>query len=107
MLANWGIEVEKGLTILLRSDLTGPGRLMGQGIESLCRPRSTFDASQGFDLIPLSPFFKQLSAACHLFKAVQHLPDSCRKITAAERLLNEIHPFVQNASMRNHVGRIS
>ena len=63
MLANWGIEVEKGLMIVLRSDLTGPGRLMGHGIESLCRPRSTFDASQGFDLIPLSLFLKKLSGS--------------------------------------------
>ncbi len=52
MLANWGMQVEKGLMILCDPASREPGGLTGQGIESLPRPRSTFNVSQGFDWIP-------------------------------------------------------
>ena len=42
-----------------------------------------------------------------LFHVVQHLSDFCRKIIAAERFLNEIYSFVQNAPMGYHVGGIA
>ncbi len=38
-----------------------------------------------------------------LSQLVQHLSDSVRKIIGAERFLNEIQSFVQNAAMFYHV----